>query len=212
MGAASAFQLAARWNLGELTILLEREPLLAQASDKLGYTLLHRVALAKTRKLGRPAEDAVAVANLLLAAGADLEAVRLIPDDGELFPATPLWCATAWGRNLPLVENFLRRGAKADWCLWAAVSSSDLPLLAMLLGVKPVLEHKIDGETPFFYAVRLRRFEAARMLAEVGADRDTRNRDGETPSELARRRGYPKALLNWLSGTGPFPHTPAGAI
>lgn len=205
---AAAFKAAARWDMAELAVLLERQPSLARAIDHLGYTLLHRVALAEARKLGRPPEDAVAVAGMILAAGADLEAVRMIRDDGEVFPATAVWCATAWGRNPPLVMDFLRRGARADWCLWAAVSSSDFPLLSMLLGAKPALENRVDGETPFFYAVRLRRFEAARRLAEAGSNLDSRNRDGETPFELARRRGYPKAILDWLSGAGPFPHTP----
>jgi ankyrin repeat protein len=202
MSKVQAFKAAARWDVAELSSLLHRQPELAKATDALGYGLLHRVALAEPRKLGRPAEDAVAAADLLLRAGADLEAVRLIPDDGELFPATPLWCATAWGRNRPLVEDLLRRGAKADWCLWAAVSGSDLALLSTLLGAKPALDLKTEGETPFFYAVRLRRFEAARLLAEAGADVVAPNRAGETPLDLAHRRRYPRDFLNWLSEAG----------
>jgi hypothetical protein len=138
MSKVLAFKAAARWDGPELSILLERQPWLAKATDQLGYTLLHRVAITEARKLDCPAEDAVAVATLLLAVGADLEAVRMIPDDGEPFPATPLWCATAWGRNLPLVKDFLRRGAKADWCLWAAVHNADLSLLSTLIGIHPV--------------------------------------------------------------------------
>jgi ankyrin repeat protein len=89
------------------------------------------------------------------------------------------------------------------------VFSADLPILSALLRAEPNLELKVDGETPFAYAVRLRRFEAARLLAEAGADLSSPNRAGETPLQLACRRGYPKAVLNWLNGVGLFPNAPA---
>jgi ankyrin repeat protein len=197
---ARAFKAAATWDLAGLAALLAGQPDLARAKDRIGYTLLHRAAMAQPVKLGRLPEDGVAVASVLLDAGAGLEAVRPIPDDGEIFAATPLWCATAFRRNRPLARDFLRRGAKADACLWAAVFGGDADLLSALLGVRPSLDLTADGETPFFYAVRLRRFAAARQLAEAGADPSRPNRAGETPLELARRRRYPKPILAWLAG------------
>jgi ankyrin repeat protein len=198
--AAEVFRAAAQWDAPALQRAVRADPNLVRQIDKAGYTLLHRASLADAEKLGRRPHEALAITDLLLDAGADLEAVKLIPDDGELFAATPVWCAASWGKNLPLVTNFVRRGAKTDNCLFAAVFGKDVRILEQVLAAKPFLDPVADGETPFFYAVRVRRLEAAGMLAEAGADIRKPNLAGETPLGLARRRRYPRKVIDWLAG------------
>jgi catechol 2,3-dioxygenase-like lactoylglutathione lyase family enzyme len=200
---AAAFKAAAAWDLPALEAAVRAEPGLVRQVDKAGYTLLHRTALANAGKLGRPPENALALADFLLGQGADLEAVKTISDDGELFPATPVWCAASWGANLPLVTDLIRRGAKTDNCLFAAVYGKDIGILAQVLTAKPFLDPVAQDETPFFYAVRLKRLEAARMLAEAGADVSKPNGSGETPLQMARRRGYARHIIGWLEDLSP---------
>jgi ankyrin repeat protein len=109
-----------------------------------------------------------------------------------------VWCAASWGANLPLVTDLVRRGAKTDNCLFAAVYGKDIRILEQVLRAKPFLDPVNEDETPFFYAVRLKRLEAARMLAEAGADVRKPNGSGETPLQMAKRRGHPRKVIAWL--------------
>jgi uncharacterized protein len=86
------------------------------------------------------------------------------------FRATPLWFASARGENLPLVEFLLDRGADPSYSLSAVVWRDDERFCRVLLSRKPRLDLKAHGETPIFYAARLKRLKTLRLLIQAGAD------------------------------------------
>src|SRR4051812_10688582 len=95
------FKAAAIWDHALIPALAE-QPELAGATDRQGRTALHIVAGMSAEKCGREPEEALPLADALLRAGADRNAVHPIADSGETFSATPLWYAIARGRNAPL--------------------------------------------------------------------------------------------------------------
>jgi ankyrin repeat protein len=127
------FNAARAWDAGKVTELLKKNPELIRTRDARGRSALHLCALRRWDGKSPSAHAAVATARALIAAGEDINVVHEIPDEGEIFPATPLWCAVAWGRNLPLTKMLLESGANPDWCLWAVVWSDEVIPLRMLL-------------------------------------------------------------------------------
>lgn len=121
-----------------------------------------------TNMLGEP--NGIKTVTVLLKAGANLEIeVPMGEDEGD-FRATPLWYAAARGENLPLVRFLLKNGADARYSLWAVVWLDDDALCRQLLKSKPRLNLRAHGETPIFYAARLRRLKTLVLLIEAGAD------------------------------------------
>ena len=68
----------------------------------------------------------------LLRAGIPIDAVQSINDDGEVFPATALWYALAWGRNRGLASFLLKAGADPNRCMFALVYADDLASAKLL--------------------------------------------------------------------------------
>ena len=137
---------------------------LARAVDERGRTALHRCARTNGEKDGRDVADSLLVAKTLLAAGADVNAVHDIPDEGGSFKATPLWYAVAWGRNPRLVKLLLRAGATPKRCLWACVWADDLEMAKTLVKAGAPLDEVSGGETPLAYAVRTKKAAFLRLL------------------------------------------------
>lgn len=151
------FEAAARWDAKAVAAGLAEDRALARAVDERGRTALHRCARTNPEKEGRDVARGLAVARALLAAGADVNAVHDIPDEGGSFRATLLWYAVAWGRNPALVRALLAAGASPGGCLWACVWADDLEMAKVLLKARAPLGEKVGGETPVRYAVRLKR-------------------------------------------------------
>jgi ankyrin repeat protein len=118
--------------------------------------------------------------------------------DEDDFRATPLWYAVARGENRPLVRFLLKRGADASTSLWAAVWRDDAALCRELLKTKPRLNLVAHGETPIFYAARLQRLKALRLLIDAGADPGIRDPRGRDALDIARARRLPKDLIERL--------------
>ncbi len=109
------FDAAKRWDAGAVTALLKAAPALVTATDPKGRQAIHLAcAMPPNPKLGEP--NGIATVTALLKAGADLEAVVPMPDEGD-FVATPVWYAASRGENVPLVKFLLKRGADASWSL-----------------------------------------------------------------------------------------------
>src|SRR6185295_3913339 len=102
--------------------------------------------------------ESIATARVLLEAGADVNAIRVIIDDGEEFLATPLWYAVAWGKNLALARLLLETGAHPDNnAVGSAIWDQDLVMAELLRSHGGNINHKFRGETPLLRAVRGRR-------------------------------------------------------
>ena len=195
MSKTALFAAARDWNASLVRQLLAQAPALAAARDAKGRTALHLGAgVAAGNKRDRiPAS--IATARALLKGGADLNAVHEIPDEGEVFPATPLWYALARGRNDRLAKFLLNEGADPNFCLWTVIWSNQPELVRLLLAAGAATEERFDGETPLIYAARLGREEAVLELVAAGADRSARDSKGFRAADHARRRRLSPAAL-----------------
>lgn len=118
-------------------------------------------------------------------------------DEGD-FRATPLWYAVARGENLPLVRFLLKRGADASYSLWAAVWRDDDVVCRELLNSKPRLDLRAHGETPIFYAARLKRLKTLSLLIDAGANPTITDNEDRDALEIARARRLPTQLVDRL--------------
>ena len=133
MSKTALFAAAKNWDSSVVRQLLAESPDLLHARDAKGRTALHLCAGAPAPSNGARVPASIATDRELLKAGADINTVHEIPDDKEIFPATPLWYALARGRNTQLARFFLKAGANPDNCLWTVIWSKE-PDLVRLLG------------------------------------------------------------------------------
>jgi len=195
----AVFNAAKAWDAAAVRVLLASSPSLARATDQKGRTALHLACAVKPddRALNEPAGAETAAA--LLGAGADLEAGAAMGEDEGDFRATPLWFAVARGENLPLARFLLERGADASTSLWAAVWRDDAAMCRELLESRPRLDLRAHGETPIFYAARLRRLKTLDLLIEAGADPSVEDDRGRDAIAIAQARRVPKDLIDRLT-------------
>ena len=161
----------------DVAALLRASPGLLAWRDERGRNLLHVCCGVNAEGRRLAPRDAVRTADVLLAAGLDLnrEAFR----EGT-WRATPLWYAIARGRNLPLAKHLLSRGADPNHCLWAAGFNDDVAAIRLLLARGADVDPVAEDETPFLAAVKTSHFGSARVLLEHGADPDFRDSRGMT--------------------------------
>ncbi|CAD6519192.1 hypothetical protein LMG27952_01114 [Paraburkholderia hiiakae] len=184
------------WDREAVAALCAAAPELVEASDPQGHTALHRACAVKPGSSAALLEsNGIATVKVLLGAGADLErAVPMDEDEGD-FRATPLWYAVARGENFPLVEFLLKQGANASYSLWAAVWRDDEEVCRALLEARPELNLKAHGETPLFYAARLKRLATLAMLIDAGADPSIADPKGRDSVAIARERKLPAGII-----------------
>lgn len=65
--------------------------------------------------------------------------------------------------------------------------------------MKPRLNLIAEGETPIFYAARLKRLKALDLLIEAGANPGIPDRQGRDAVHIARARRLPKQIIERLS-------------
>ena len=184
-------------------------PELVATRDSSGRTALH-VCSRRQPKDAAERKRALATARALVAAGADVNAIHEIPDDGEIFPATALWHALVWGRNRPLGAYLLARGSDPNHCLFGLVCerrSRRRP--SSSAATAPQLDELGHGETPLIYAARHQRVRFAEWLLRQGADATLRDRRGFTALHHAVRRRLPSSTLRLLVRHGADVHAVA---
>jgi uncharacterized protein len=195
---SALFEAAKAWDGARVKTLIEASPDLIRAVDPKGRTALH---LACSMKPGAPAlgeANGLKTVMALLDGGADLELAAPGEEDEEDFRATPLWFAVARGENPALVRFLLERGADASSSLWAVVWRDDDAMCRELLKSRPRLDLLAHGETPIFYAARLKRLKTLNLLIDAGADPGIADRKGRDAVDIARARGLPKDVLDRL--------------
>lgn len=146
--------------------MLRRDPGLATRPDpRSGWTPLHAVCASRWHRLDPArAEGLLAVAQLLLAAGADPAARK----GGQRDDWTPLRCAVAGAANPAITRLLLEHGAVPDDhdLYLACFGDDDHESLRLLLGHAPD-----PGQTTALAApISVGDTEGARLLLEAGAD------------------------------------------
>ncbi len=191
------FEAARRWDADAVRSILKAAPELASAADLRGRTALHvACAVTPNKSLGEP--DGIKTVTALLAAGADLEAAVPMDEDEGDFRATPLWYALSRGRNLALARFLLKRGADASYSLWTVVFQDDAVACRELLKARPRLNLRAHGETPIFYAARLRQLKTLELLIAAGADPTVPDARGRDAVDIARARRLPQRVIGRL--------------
>ena len=130
------------WDADVVKAALEQDPALANFSDQNGKTSLHHCAEINPAKYRLDVRDSVKTARALIAAGADVNALRIIIDEGEEFHARPLWYAIAWGKNFEVARLLLKNGADTDRWLRTAVWDEDLKMSELLLSHGAKIDRK----------------------------------------------------------------------
>src|SRR6266576_2570985 len=149
---------ARNWDWRAVDTAVAKEPSLARHVDQGGKTPLHHCAEIDPRKARLKVSDSIATAKVLLDAGADVNAARVIMDEGEEFLATPLWYAVAWGKNLALARMLLETGAHPDNnAVGAAIWDQDLTMAELLRSHGGEIDHVFRAETPLLRTVKAKR-------------------------------------------------------
>ena len=198
-------KLVRHWNAGAVAAALRHQPALATRVDRIGKTPMHHCAGINGREAGLPLHDSVGVAASLIDAGADVNAVRLIVDEGEEFPATPLWYSVAWGENFRLAKFLLQHGAKPNGCMWAACWAQNQEMAELLSSFGADVDSVFHGETPLLLIVKAKRFRLLRWLVKEGADINFQDPAGYSALHFAIKRNHNLQQIEELLSLGANP-------
>jgi uncharacterized protein len=187
------FAAARRWDSKSVDVLLSRAPNLIDATDPRGRKAMHIACSVKPGTPGTLEAHGIGTVSVLLRHGADLHGY--VPLEGGSFEATPVWYAVAHGDNLPLVKMLLKRGARADNCLYAVVWNDNAGVLREILKTKPPIDDAQAGEPVIISAIRWRKLKTLGMLIDAGADLSFQDANGRDAVFLAKRKKLPSSVL-----------------
>lgn len=163
---------------------LAEHPTLVAHRDKRGRNWLH--ICCATALDGRDPEPSVRTADVLLNHGIDLHVHAFTEGSWQ---ATPVWFCVSFGRNLRLAEHLLKRGASAQYSLYAAAHNRDREAIRLLVRYGADIEETSGpGDTPFLGAIEWSHFEAAEALIECGANVNVQNDDGFTAAHFMLKK------------------------
>lgn len=169
------------WQADAVETALASDLSLGNYTDKIGKTPLHHCAEIDATKFHLSVDDSLKTARALLSAGADVNAVRIIIDDGEEFHATPLWYAVAWGKNFELAQFLLTNAARPDDnAVGAAIWDQDLRMAALLRSHGARVDAPFRHETPLLRTVKARRLMLLKWLVDNGAQINFQDDQGYT--------------------------------
>jgi ankyrin repeat protein len=192
-------------DLNAVRELLDKDPRWLGWSEGSGKNALHY--LCGLNVSGYPAKVArtVDILELLLARGIDINSVHEIPDEGSIFPATPLWYAYARGRNESLVRSLLERGADPQNCMFAIAWNDDVEAAEVFKSYGATTDVAFGDSTPFFAAYLWRRFAVAEWFLWNGANVDHQDAKGNTALFHAVKRRYDTERVRLLLKFGANP-------
>ncbi len=160
-----------QWDAASVRSALRIHPEIAKYSDAIGKTPLHHCAEMNAYERIERLADCLKTAKALIAAGADVNAIRVIIDDSKEFHATPLWYAIAWGKNSKLAQLLLENGAHPDDnAVSAAIWDQDRITAKLLIAHGGNINATLFSQTALLRIVRARRFKLLPWLVETGAD------------------------------------------
>jgi ankyrin repeat protein len=193
------------WDFAAVESALAGDPALAAYRDQIGKTPLHHCSEINAEKTGLPGARSLKTARALVSAGADVNSVRIIMDEGQEFHARPLWYAVAWGKNIKLAQFLLDNGADPNGCMWAAVWDQDLGMAKLLYSHGAQIDPVANDETPLLLAVKSRRFMLLDWLIDKGADINFSDSNGCSGLHHAIRKKYTAAQVKTLLDRGANP-------
>lgn len=198
------------WDSEIVSNLLSEDQQLASYVDNLGKTPLHHCAGINAAAAGLKAIRSVQTARALVAAGADVNAVRVIIDDSEEFQATPLWYAIAWGKNFELARFLLTNGAHPDVnAVRSAIWDQNLELAKLLLSFGANIDTAIHNETPLLLTTKAKRFKLLEWLVANGANINFQDADGFAALHFAVKRNHNLGQIEHLLRLGADSQLPA---
>lgn len=197
--------LVQRWEAKALREALVARPSFATMVAPNGMTPLHRCCRTNLKKSGLKAAASIATAKALLDAGAEINKVRIIMDDGEEFRATPLWYAVAWGQNFPLAKFLLEQGSDPNHCLFASTWAKDVKLTELLLSYGAEVDPVAFGDTPLTGILKVRRPACAQLLIDHGADINHRDSSGSTVLHQAVKKKFTQKQVQAILELGADP-------
>ncbi|HZS43480.1 MAG TPA: ankyrin repeat domain-containing protein [Blastocatellia bacterium] len=194
------------WDSDIVKKALSANPELANFQDQNGKTPLHHCAEINAAKHGLKVSESVKTAKALISAGADVNALRVIPDDGGEFHARTLWYAIAWGKNCELAKLLLENGADTDRWLGTAVWDQDVKMATLLLSHGAKIDPVFRGETPLLQTVKSRRLKLLDWLVQNGANINFRDDSGYTALHCAVKGTHTIAEVEHLLRLGANPN------
>lgn len=206
MSKARILEAAKTLDLAAVRAILADRPALLHVADRQGLNLLHLACAAAPAKLGVPASATVRMADFLLAQGLPIDAP--VPS-GSGKGCTALWFSVGRGRNRTLARHLLKRGADVNKApgggLFAAGWYEDLEVLDLLVGAGAEVDIVV-GVTPFLACWCWKKFDAAKLLAQRGADVNYRDpKHGRTALHYGVEKEFDPALLAWMVKHGASP-------
>ena len=202
MSKASLLEAVQRLDLGSARDLLRASPSLITTEDRQGRNLLQLACCVSTSKLHVSRSAQTRVVNFLLDQGFEIDA----PVGRDR--CTALFFAVARARNPLLVTLLLDRGAKVQLApgggLFAAGWWDDTENLELLLRAGASIDVEV-GVTPFLACWCWKKLNAAKLLAENGANVNYRDAKGWTALRHGVEKQFDPVLLKWLVTHGASP-------
>ncbi len=166
---------------------LESGPRWTGWAEQSGKNALHYACGVPVADDRERAEASIEIVGLLLASGLDIDSIHNIPDDGGIFPATPLWYAYTKGRNEQLYRYRLGHGAKPDNCWWAIAWYDDVEAAELFLSHGAKLDKELLGNI-FVTTIFAKKFDFAWWALDRGANIDTFAPQGVNALMIAVKR------------------------
>jgi len=197
------------WDADAVSAALRDDDSLATFVDQSGKTPLHHCAGVNATDAKLSPKESVKTAKVLLDAGADVNAVRIIIDEGEEFHARPLWYAVAWGKNFELTRCFLERGAEPIGCMWAACWAQDEKMARLLRSFDAEVDPTFQDETPLLQIVKSKRLKLLPWLVANGANINFQDQNGYSALHYAVKRNHNLQQIEQMLQLGANPELKA---
>jgi len=183
--------------------LHDLNPELISWAEPSGKNALHY--LGEVNVTNRPDNASLEILRYLLNRGADMNSVHTIKDEGDTFPATPLWYAYAHGHNQEMVNYLLEQGADPQNCMFAVAWNDDPEGAALFQKYGAAIDPEFNHSTPFFAAFLWKKFAVAEWFANNGANINYADEDGRTTLFHAVKKRFTPAQIETLLKYGADP-------